>query len=219
MTHFDADAILRRIFAALPNGDTLTSDNVTRLLLHGRMVIEQKEIKDDYMALSLYANWTHHAKINQNYSWKTLEALHEAVAQHLAGVESDGNYDAIYDAIGLRALRENLRRLCKARNYDHFLVEDGDMWQAFATILMMILDGRPLTLPTGDEFLKSNKAKDAVERMRKRNRELGVRDDLTAWALYFDTKGLSESEPCVCWNLRLTENVEPGVLLRGPMRI
>lgn len=116
-----------------------TQDNILRIMIAFRHILEEKKLESKYPFLNLYCDWVLHPEISRSTTgFKILEFLTDAMIAHNSNPKkSKWINDAINEIISLHKFKENIETLCQELNINRDVLINKENWKKFVQLLII----------------------------------------------------------------------------------
>jgi hypothetical protein len=142
--------LITKIRNTVTKNKDLEEADVRSLMILVRKLLDNMPQSDQklYLTIRLFSNWVAHIKITQsNTGLRILSAINNALVSVKDSVDAVAMQTKMSEAIGLPALRKEMKLFFGHIGVDDMLVSDSNLWAAFIAHLIEIIRDVPLSFP------------------------------------------------------------------------
>lgn len=189
-----------------------SKNDILRIMIAFRHILEEKGFQSKYPYLNLYANWALHTKISNSITaFRILELLTNAMIAHNAN-PNEGTWinDAVIEGLSLHLLKTDIENLSDELGVNRMLLSERENWKKFVQFLVTYeLQRKPVQFPKKIKG-KIKKIFDSIQ--EKANKTLS-RNNAVLGISFLDYQGK------LCWKIDTAETIRKGVKVIGPIGI
>lgn len=189
-----------------------SKNDILRLMIAFRHIIEERNIQAKYPYLNLYANWVVHTEISKSITaFKILELLTDAMIKHNEN-PNEGIWinDAVIEGLSLRLLKANIKDLCHELSIKSELLNERDNWKKFVQFLVSYeLREKPIKFPKK----LTDKAKDIFDSIQNKANKTASKNNAVLGVSFLEYNGV------LYWKIDTEETIEKDVKVIGPIGI
>lgn len=211
---------LRASVTAILGKGTCSAPELIDVLRQTRLLIEHKGLRPDHRVAALYCDWIQHNELDRaEAGFDVLEKLNDALITHGDG-DYSGIFNAISDALGLRALRRELRTIFNLEGISTSLFDYSSNWGVFVGTVLTDIEQRPIRFP--DDITSNPKARGRTFYDRMVSKPSGWPENRVPLAIYFTKHRSGQDQlgpyPGYYWHIRLAPG--PNFLeVKGPLNL
>ena len=147
---------LKRLIVNLDQRGRISQEDVVSILLKIRQLFEQeRQYQNRYPIVNLFCNWVIHTTLkhsNTIYSFLLEVSKSISTAIHLPKGEDPQEATRLFikiagNVLQIPNLRKGIKEIFNEQGLDTFLTDRKEWWDAFVTLLLKDISGKPLEFP------------------------------------------------------------------------